>query len=164
MNQSSLIDAVRTERARLDALLAGASEAQMTHPGVQDEWSVKDMVAHLTFWEQGMVDNLKRALRSEEFQFPSGELDDINAQVFAENQHRSLDDILADSRQVSQELLEQLQAFSDEDLLEPVRLDGDESMPLWQYIAMESSEHYQEHMGDIIVWRDQIDAGRSASQ
>ncbi len=34
------------------ALIAGLSEQQIQMPGVNGDWSVKDHIAHLTFWER----------------------------------------------------------------------------------------------------------------
>jgi hypothetical protein len=56
MNKAELIEAIRSERAELEALWAGATEEQMTRrPGPQADWSVKDLIAHLVSWEQKLA-------------------------------------------------------------------------------------------------------------
>jgi hypothetical protein len=144
-----LIESIQAGRASLDARLVGLDEAAMIRPGVQGEWSVKDLLAHLVFWEGGMVENLKRAVRGEVPQYPSGELDDINAQVFAENRQRPLEAVLAESRQSFEALLAQVQGLPEEDLIDPGRFAWTEGKPLWEYIAGESFEHIREHLQDL---------------
>ena len=52
MTKTRLLDRLRTERAQWEALLTDIDEARMTQPGVEGEWSVKDIVAHVTFYER----------------------------------------------------------------------------------------------------------------
>ena len=42
---------MRAEHARLEALLANFSDEELVQPGRFGEWSAKDMLAHITFWE-----------------------------------------------------------------------------------------------------------------
>src|SRR5262245_23587754 len=53
--QAALLEKIRSERARLEQSIAMLSEAQLTQPGVVGESSVKDIMAHLTVWEQRLI-------------------------------------------------------------------------------------------------------------
>ena len=85
MGADDLLERARTERAELALLWRGLSDEQMTRrPGPQPDWSVKDVIAHITWWEQSMVNWVKRAL-SGEMLTRTETPDEINARVHADN-------------------------------------------------------------------------------
>jgi hypothetical protein len=47
MNKTGLLDAMRTGYTALEKTLAPLDEAQMTTPGVNGTWSIKDNIAHI---------------------------------------------------------------------------------------------------------------------
>ena len=49
MTGSRLAGILRTERARWNALLAQIDPARMEEPGVEGTWSMKELIAHLTW-------------------------------------------------------------------------------------------------------------------
>jgi len=68
--------------------------------------------------------------------------------------------VLAESRQVFQQLLALVQALSDEDLSDPHRLEPfldpvwTDGLPVWKCIAADSHEHYSQHIPSIRAWLD----------
>jgi hypothetical protein len=50
--KTDLLTEIRTQRRHLENNLAGLTPAEMCQPGVCGDWSVKDVLAHLTAWEQ----------------------------------------------------------------------------------------------------------------
>ena len=50
----------RLERAwhTLEASYAGLSDAEMMEPGVTGDWSVKELIAHVTTWEEEALTQL----------------------------------------------------------------------------------------------------------
>jgi uncharacterized protein (TIGR03083 family) len=150
MNKTEFITTLRAQRERLEAALAGLSEAQITRPGANGQWSVKDLVAHLTYWERGMVDILEQIARGEPIQDDeTGTTDAINVRVYARNRERSLADVLADFRESYRRLLGALQALPDETLNGPSPFEPPDGKRLWEYIAGESFRHYKEHIDQI---------------
>ena len=102
MTQAEFLSLFHTARAEWDALMGRIDEARMTEPGVEGDWSVKDIVAHVTWYEREMVDLLRaRALAgSDIWNLP---LDERNAAIFEQNRKRTLADVLAESRAVFQQ-------------------------------------------------------------
>jgi uncharacterized protein (TIGR03083 family) len=150
MNKAELIDALRSQRERLEAALAGMSEAQIAKPGTADHWSVKDILAHLTFYERQLIDNLERAKRGEPPQEEEAETTDaLNARVYARNRERPLADVLADFHQTYRRLLDVLQVLPEEILLGPSPFETPEDQRMWQYVAGDSFKHYQQHLDEI---------------
>ena len=51
VDKAALLANIQAGYDQLEALLASLSEEQMTIPGVNGSWSVKDNLAHLTAWQ-----------------------------------------------------------------------------------------------------------------
>jgi hypothetical protein len=125
---------------------------------VIDNWTVKDIVVHITVWERELLRWLDSAAHGQQPAIPApGVWEDyverFNAQAYVENQNRPLPDVLADFRQVFSQLLLELQKLPEDpnDILWTVWLGGQRP---WGLIAL-YSEHYQEHGQQIQTWLNQ---------
>jgi len=162
MDKTELLSMMRTERARWETLLAEVDEAQMTQGGVEGEWSVKDIIAHVTTYEGWIVARLDSALGGEMLRLEIDQLDleQRNAWIFEENRNRPLHEVLEESQRVFQQLLKSVQALSDEDLTDPHRLEPfldplwTDGLPVLTCIAADSYEHYGQHIPSIRAWLD----------
>jgi hypothetical protein len=166
MNKAEFLDAMRSERECWEALLAEVGESRMERPGVAGDWSVRDIVAHVSAYERGLVEWLEAASRGESVEFPVLDHPDVdyrNAVIFEEYERRPPEDILLESRRVFERLLQLVQALSEGELIDPGRSEWyvkprwRESRPLWKCIADDSYKHYPQHMPDIRAWLDQAD-------
>lgn len=148
MTKTEFINNLRIERAKLDSTLAALTPRQLTRRASPKAWSVKDHLAHLTYWEQYMLQRVRQALLGEAPKWVSTEEEtEINAQVFERNRSRSLARVLADLHRSLADTLELVDALSEEDLTHPRRFAWMKGKPLWQYIANESfAEHYHDHL------------------
>lgn len=136
--QAPIPDQMRAEHAQLEAALAGISDEQFVRPGAFGEWSVKDILAHITFWEQRLLAYFNGARESliqpgEEEQVA---IDRINAEVFTANRDRPLAEVRAAFASSYQQTLALADALSAEDL-------ADEE--LFGLFAGDTFEHYREH-------------------
>ena len=134
----SVGDLMRAEHARLETLLAGISDDRFAQPGQFGAWSVKDMLAHITFWEQRLIAYINGAKESliqpgEEEQVA---IDRINAEVLAANRDRPLAEVRADFERSYQQTLALVDSLSAEDL-------ADEEM--YGLVVGDTFEHYREH-------------------
>lgn len=87
--KKALLDAIQSERRQLDQTLSALNEAQLIQSGVVGEWSIKDTLAHLTAWEQRLLQRVRGETEwGAELSTPL-----FNEQVFRENRHRSLVDV-----------------------------------------------------------------------
>jgi uncharacterized damage-inducible protein DinB len=157
MNKVDLLADIRAGWAGWEALLDGIDEAQMTRPGATGLWSVKDIVAHITWFEREMVGMLQaRALiGSDLWQLPT---DQRNAQIFEENRDRPLHEVLAEAEQVHQQFLEGVEALAEDDLVDPHRFPGmPEDWRPWKVIAENSNEHYRDHSRDLRTWLEKLE-------
>jgi uncharacterized damage-inducible protein DinB len=155
MDKTTFLATLRAERAAWDNLLGKLlplGEAGLTASGVTGAWSVKDVIAHVTWFEREMIGMLRaRALVGSELWNLSQ--DERNAAVFAENRDRPLENVLAEAERVYAELLAAIEALAEEDLADPAHFAG---MPAdwhpWQVIAGNSFEHYRDHGPALGAW------------
>ncbi len=167
MSKSKLIEALTSERAAWEALLAEVGEERMTLPAINQGWSVKDAVAHGTYYERWLLEWLEAALRGQVKVATLRDLlsvDQRNAILFRENRNRPLSHVLAESRQVFERLLLVVRLIPEQDLYNSHRFERyvlpfwETNQPLWKCIANNSYEHYAEHSASIRAWLERTSA------
>jgi hypothetical protein len=152
MSKAELLDLVETEHAAWEAVLSELDESDMTVQGVVGVWSVKDILAHIAWFEREMVGMLRAhaLVGSDLWQLSA---DQRNAVIFEEVRHRPLERVLAEAEEVFQQLQDALQTLTEEDLVNPGRFPG---MPVewqpWKVIAGNTYEHYRHHGQDVRAW------------
>lgn len=161
MNKRTLVDSMVATRKDWDELMAEVGEARMTIPAIYNGWSVKDVIGHLTYYENWMLGWLEAAVRGRVTVASHQDLmavDDRNALVWKANSDRSLAEIIKESQSVSDRLLAMVRALPEQDLFDPYRFERyilpfwDNYRLLWECIADDSYLHYQEHATSIREW------------
>jgi hypothetical protein len=157
-SKAQLIDDLKHEQAQWEALLQDIGEEHMTQPGVAGEWTIKDIVAHLTGWRRRTVARFQAALRHEPSPPspwpPHLQTDEINAWIYAANRDKSVSEVLRESREVFQQLVETLDAFPEADLFDPTRFPWMEGEPLSG--AALFAHFHEEHELDMRAWLESI--------
>jgi hypothetical protein len=158
-SKAQLLADLKDEQAQWEALLRAIGEDHMTQPGVAGDWSIKDIVAHLTGWRRRTVGRIQAALRHEPAPPPPWppqlEADDeINAWIYTANRDRPVSDVLRESREIFQQLVESLDAFPEEDLLAPARFPWLEGEPLSGAVFF--AHFHEEHEPDMRAWLDRV--------
>ena len=159
LSKTQLLDSMRHEQAAWEALLDEIGEAHMTQPEVAGGWSIKDIVAHVTGWRLRSVRRLEALLKHEpDFSPPwppeLQEDDDINAWIYEANRDRPLAEVLSDSREVFQQLVETLDAFSEDELQDLRRTLGLEEEQVSG--SMFFAHFHQEHEPDMRAWLEKV--------
>lgn len=154
VEKAELLTRIQDGYTQFEAILAPLSEAQMTEPGVNSSWSVKDNLAHLTVWQQYLLDQLQGILTNTqppEFMPGLSSEDEENERVYQENKDRPLADVQADFRATYQRVLAAIQAMSEEALNAPAPW-STSGNPIWPSIVGNTYGHYEEHGGFIHRW------------
>ena len=155
MTGARLVSILQTERARWNALLAQVSPTRLEVAGVEGEWSVKDLVAHLTWYEQAVVDGAREVLGRGSFTRRRPErvsLDEQNARILAASRARPTSAVLADAHAVFAELLALIAACPQDLLNDPHRLGLPGDMVPWMGVANNSYAHYRQHEPALRAW------------
>jgi hypothetical protein len=153
MNAFAVAALIRETSIRMERLLAQMSVEQINHPGAVGVWSVKDVLAHIAFWERYTVKMLQAAARGETPELSADDQTERNnASVVAQYYQRPLSAVIADWQQAREDLLEQLAGLSEADLNDPDRFPWSNGRTLLDRIASSSYEHEQEHVEQIRTW------------
>jgi uncharacterized protein (TIGR03083 family) len=158
MTKAELLETLRAKRAEWDALLAEVPQERMAEPGVAGEWSVKDIVAHLLFYERWLADRLHEHLRGEIYTGSETDympFDQVNERVYQQNRQRSVEDVLSESRTVFQRLVAGLAAQTEAFLIEPQQFEAaPQPVVIWQLLRANVYDHYGQHAPSIQQWLD----------
>ena len=156
ITKASLLHELRAARAEWDALMAVVGEGRMTEPGAAGDWSVKDVMAHLTSYSRWFVNASEAHFRGELPPLDGTEgMDFEQRNLFWHQQarDRSLADVQAESQQVFSRLLEVVQAHSEEFLTQPQQFENaPEPLLIWKMLEGDGYEHYRDHMRSIRAW------------
>ena len=153
MDKEEFMRKFHAARSEWDSMLAEVGTARMLEPGVGD-WTVKDVIAHNTWNEREMVEMLGR----HSMETPGAGLwllsnDERNRAIYEMYRDVPLSQVLAEARQVYDDLVRLLDKTSEDDLNDPTRFEG---MPTdwipWKIIAGCSFRHYPDHISDVNRW------------
>ncbi len=156
-SRRELMEVLRDERQLFDDLLASLSDAQLLEPGIEGNRCVKDILAHITDWEQRMNLWIQESLAGLIPQRPApgmtwDDLDRLNEQTYLENKARPLGEVMTASRRSYAQSLQAVQGLSEEDLFDGRRFVWRNGDPLWHMVAANTWWHYKEHRQQIEVW------------
>ena len=149
---SELLDLVEETFESWMQLLDSAPSDRLEEPGVSGNWSLKDIIAHITWHEEQMVEAMEaRALiGSEWWELPTHER---NAKIYEEHKSAPLQDILDDATATHQQLVHWIGTLTDEEVNEPGRFE--EMPPDWLFgdiLAQNTYNHYGDHAASIARW------------
>ena len=159
MTGERLAGLLRTERGRWTDLLAEIGPERMELAGVEGAWSVKQIVAHLTWYERAVVEGARQVMGTGAFTKSQTGLraltmDERNAILAAEADARPLSDVLQEADQVFGDLVTIIAAAPANILNDPHVLGLPDDLVPWMAVANNSYAHYQHHEQAIRAWLD----------
>ncbi len=160
MDRSTLLLRMQEAHAELEAALASVDRARLGEPGVTGDWSVRDLLTHLAFWERRTLRRLDRPAAEQPEPLDEEGMHRLNAESVAAGRGRTPAEALAAHRQLYSELLAAVSALGEDELNDTTRF-GPSGHPVWKYIAGDSYEHYEEHTAEIRAWLDRTTHGRA---
>ena len=153
MKRDQLLAKLDKAWADLRDSYAGLSDAQMTQPGVTEEWSVKDILAHVTTWEEEALTHLPHILegtRPPRYSVLYGGIDAFNALRTEEARALSLEEVLRRFDDVHLRLVKYIEQAPDEQFTKETRFR--------RRIRLDTYGHYPHHTQAIRQWRGQAGA------
>lgn len=154
----TLLASIALRRAELEATIATVPADRREEP-LPSGWSVKDILAHVTFWERSLLDRLEAAaagrdIAASPYLIDVG-VDATNARVQAQHSSQSWDVLHFDFAEVHRRMVECLARLTDADLFDPARaqpLIGIEMYTVAERILAETADHFGEHTAQIRAW------------
>ncbi len=155
-NKSALIAVIKRERKNLEDLLIPLSESQMVETGVEGEWSVKDIMAHIAAWERLAYDRLQAGLRGSPLKFPVIKGDDFvdrfNAEIYHSNRDKSFSMVKSEFEEAHTSLLNLIKEIPQDALPEKLPFDWAGKLTYQLVISSNTHWHYIEHAESIAQW------------
>jgi len=156
MQKTELLSWLQEEYQQWEAFLDQIGPTRMNQTGVNGDWSMKDIVAHLNGWNQWLLARLKAAQRREAEPPPPwpAELqseDEINAWIYESNQGCTVSEVLDETQQVCLQLLAVIEGLPDD-----TRIDEEWHL-VWlngqRFPAGEFFDHFRDdHEPDVRAW------------
>ena len=131
-----------------EASYAGLSDAELLVPGVTGAWSVRDIIAHVTWWEEEALEHLPLVLdggRPPRYSVRYGGIDAFNALMTERRRHLPLAAVLRQHDEVHARLLAYLGTV-------PGALLARESR-FRRRLRLDCYGHYPKHAAAIRAWR-----------
>jgi uncharacterized protein (TIGR03083 family) len=146
------VASVEEARRRVDAswdgwlaALDGVPEERLTEPGVCGDWSVKDLIGHVAYWDDDALADVERIMKGRGL--VAGTADERNATAAAANAARSLDELRAEMAQTHETVVGVLRG------LDP---DDPRTLRICREVAEDTWEHYDDHAAEVRSWRQRV--------
>jgi hypothetical protein len=151
-----LLDGLQAARDDFLVAMADIDPALRLTPGLVEDWSARDLLAHVGYWTGHAAESLHRAEQGELSEFGRDELsvDDRNAVVTRVARETDYATVASREQSAYEAFVERLRAVDPESLGDR-DADGD---TLEEIIGFDGAEHYREHTLDIRAWFDGKDA------
>jgi hypothetical protein len=148
MNTQQLLNRIDKAWKELGETYAGLPESKLTGPGVVGDWSIKDVLAHVTTWEEETLKVLPLILEGKHlprYSVEYGGIDAFNA-LMAEKKHAlSLEEVLRQMDDTHRRLVEFVQDAPDEHIRQET--------VFRRRLRLDTYSHYPEHTRAIEEWR-----------
>ena len=148
MNREQLLHRLDTAWVAFRASYAGLSNAQLIEPGVAGEWSVKDLIAHVTWWEEEALRHLPLILaggRPPRYSATYGGIDAFNAMMAERKRDVSLADVLTQQDDTHRRLVDFIQSVPEDQFTRETRFR--------RRLRLDTYSHYPIHTKAIWEWR-----------
>jgi hypothetical protein len=148
VNHSQLLRRIEARWQALLASYAGLSDAELTESGVTGTWSVRDIIAHVTVWEEEALAHLPEILAGRtppRYSVTHGGIDAFNARMTERDRGLSLADVLRRRDDTHRRLI----AFVES--LPLAAIAGDTRVR--RRLRLDTYGHYAVHARAIQAWR-----------
>jgi len=168
MDKTQFLTVLASEHSKTERIIDAVGMHRMDEGGASGSYSTKDVIAHLTAYEEALVRWLKEAKSGRVYVdsvLDQPDLDARNAVTYEANKHRSGNEIIASFHTTWAQLEECVRLLTDEELSNAevtarfVVPRWQRKQELWKCIANDSYEHHHQHIPDIERWLVEHGAG-----
>jgi hypothetical protein len=148
VNRQQLLNRLDTAWVAFQASYAGLSSARLVEPGVAGDWSVKDVIAHVTWWEEEALRHLPLIIagdRPPRYSVAYGGIDAFNAMMAERKRDLSLSDILTQQEDTHRRLVDFIQSVPEDQITRETRFR--------HRLRLDTYSHYPIHTKAIEEWR-----------
>ena len=148
MGKQQILKRLQQAWAAFQESYAGLSDAELMEPGVTGAWSVRDIIAHVTWWEEEALTHLPLVLaggKPPRYSVTHGGIDAFNARMTEQRKHVSLAQVLEQQDEVHRRLVAFVADVPDEQATGETRFR--------RRLRLDTYGHYPKHAAAIRAWR-----------
>jgi hypothetical protein len=149
MDRRRLLQRLDKAWMEFKASYAGLPEEQLMEPGVTGAWSVRDIIAHVTTWEEEALEHLPSILegrRPPRYSVVYGGIDAFNALMTKRKEGLSLSEVLRQLDDTHQRLIDLIESAPEDQLIRETRFR--------RRLRLDTYGHYPKHSAAIRRWRE----------
>ncbi len=150
MNRAQLLSRLDKAWQAFQESYAGLSDKEMILPGVTGDWSVKDILAHVTWWEEEALAHLPTILENRtppRYSVTYGGINAFNAQKTEQKRDLTLSQVLRQQADTHRRLVDLIQSVPEDQFVRETRFR--------HRLRVDTYSHYPEHTQAIRKWREQ---------
>ncbi len=153
---NDLLRRLEKERGPLLQVLKSLSDDQLCLPNAVGDWSIKDLLCHVSDWERHFMEEIIQ-IRDERpvASWPESDFDPWNAELAAKKKALPLEQVKEAFPRVHEELVSTIESLPEEALSRTVSIQGEQRNIEW-YVA-EVWKHDQEHLPDLLAWQRRLE-------
>ncbi len=154
MDRSQLLKQLDRAWTAFKTSCAGLSESQMTQPGVTGDWSVKDIIAHVSWWEEEALTHLPLILaggKPTRYSIRFGGIDAFNARMTERKNNLPLAEVLREQDETHRRLIDFILSLPNDPFIRETRAR--------RRLRLDTYSHYPKHAEAIRKWRAHRSAG-----
>ncbi|HKX19637.1 MAG TPA: DinB family protein [bacterium] len=149
MNRQQLLQRLGAAWLAFKASYAGLSDAQLLEPGVTGAWSIRDIIAHVTTWEEEALNHLPAVLenrRPPRYSVTYGGIDTFNALMTTRKERLSLSEVFRQQEAIHQRLIDMIKGVPEDQVIRETRFR--------RRLRLDTYSHYPKHTRAIRRWRE----------
>lgn len=154
--KQQLLQLLKRAHETEQAFVAGLAGDERSASGTFEQWSAKDVMAHVAAWKERRAQATSASSRGQPAP-PDDDLEKINAGVFEANRNRSWAEVLAYSDRAHSSLVECVRALPHEGLTASQTPPWQEGRPLYRVITYYGYLHPIGHITQYCAERGKID-------
>jgi hypothetical protein len=156
-NKATLLNQIQSEHRLLEKLLNSLSPGEWFQPGVVANWSIKDLLAHLTAWERLFCSWYLAGLGDKSPAIPAPGyswilINRLNEDIFLENRDRPLEEIRLEFQNSYIETFVLVQSIPEEALFSSGKFAWTGKASLYGYVIANTCNHYRWARTKIRAW------------
>lgn len=156
MNRQEFIDKIWSSREELESTLARINDKRKGLIILHGEWSVKDLIAHLGFWEERVVSLFKILQAGKTPSSFHEDLDNVNAKALLHSRSQTLAQVVQSEKSAFKDVMDLIDAASDEELFNPRHYAWTQGQSFEEMLSDNTWGHYEEHIPEMMAWLNRI--------
>ena len=147
MDRKQLLQRIDHAWDAMKAAYFGLSESELVESGVMGSWSIKDIIVHVTWWEEEALTHLPSILTGEKpprYSITHGGIDAFNAKKYEEKKDLSISMVLQQRDEIHRRLIDFLQQVPEAQIERETRFR--------HRLRLDTYGHYLKHAEVIREW------------